>query len=364
VAENPIYAGGRELPPDSAGGSGLEGRLLNMLESNLREMKQELREREEHGGDPAFAKAVEMLSTAYSTGLQTIGKDQTSPTALLKDLVGTAKEMGLPIGNQSMGVLEVITALKNLGLVGTPAAAVAAPRNNMLDDLKTFLEIFDRIDQFRGEGSGGSTRARDWKAALADRVGEAIPSILNNIATPRRGVRPGAPPPAVRPSIVPSVPPPGPNGSTPPAVRHPSDSAPPAAGLRVVSTEADLGQSAAARNGEIGRDNPASASASETPTSAASVDSMTESDAQFVKRRVVECVERGEDGEGELLVDFLEVAWPAAVNYLETFPGEQVTAFFSGDPILVLATQNKNWARVLREAQMYLSNDAEPAVPN
>lgn len=56
IEGDPIYLRGRELPPDGAG-SGMESRLLNMLESNLKEMKEELRTRQANGqSDPALEK--------------------------------------------------------------------------------------------------------------------------------------------------------------------------------------------------------------------------------------------------------------------------------------------------------------------
>ncbi|TMI88349.1 MAG: hypothetical protein E6H00_13020 [Bacillati bacterium ANGP1] len=348
IEGDPIYARGRELPPASAGtGSALEGRLLNMLETNLKEMKEELRKREASGGDPAFSKAVDILSTAYSTGLATMQKDQANPTQQLKDIIGTAKEMGV-LGNADAGVLGTIKVLKEIGVIGPPAAAAAA--TSPLEQLKMFLEIFDRIEEFRG-GSNG--KPRDWKAELAGRVGEALPTILDNLST-RRGVRGVRPEPPPRPSV--SAVSPAPHPASAAQVPRPAPvsrtAVPPAASLRIVSTEADPGTAHGESAGD-GRENPANASA--VPVEA---DALDEHAANFVKRRIVECVARGEEGDGELIVDFLEVAWPAAVNYLEMFPAEQVTAFFSGDAILAQATQHQNWPRMLGEAQAYLAEEA------
>src|SRR5205807_4550293 len=255
IEGDPIYTRGRELPPDSSNGTALEGRLLNMLESNLKEMKEELRKREASGGDPAFSKAVDILSTAYSTGLQTMQKDQANPTQLLKDLVGTAKEMGLlGSGNGDGGVIATVKLLKDLGLVGAPAAAASNP----LEQLKMFLEIFDRIEEFRG-GSNG--KPRDWKAELASRVGEALPTMLNHLSARRpRGVRPE---PAPRPSVSPG-PPVSSTGAAPAAARRATVAVPPAASLRIVSTEADPGNLAG-----DGTENPASPPGHSEPSASA-----------------------------------------------------------------------------------------------
>lgn len=351
IEGDPIYQRGREAAPENANGSALEGRLLNMMEANMRELKDELKRREATGGDPAFEKALNILTTAYTTGIGAVQKEQANPTALLKDLVSTAKEMGVlggnGNGNGDTGIVGTIRVLKELGLIGN-----AATQQNPLEQLNLFLSIFEKMDELRGEG-GGRRRHRgdgDWKETLANKFGDALPTILERMGQPRArpGVRPGvAPQQPQRPSVQPNTP-----AARPAAPRAP---APPATGLRVVSSEEPAASAPLGQTDSSAQEQPAQQAAVEVmaPEQLAAI----EEQAYFVgvKRRVVEAVKQGD--EGSLIVDFLELAWPQMVNYLESYSPEQITTFLANDPVLAEAVHHSNWPRVLQQAQDYLAED-------
>lgn len=347
IEGDPIYARGRELPPEGKNGTGLESRLLNMLESNLKEMKEELREREAVSGpDPALEKAINMLSTSYSTALTTLQGNTSNPAGGLKDLVAAMKEMGL-MGSPDAGIVGTIKVLKELGIIGATAAA-AAPANP-LDQVKTFLEIFEKMDAFRGE----SGRAGDWK----DRLVDAVPAILERLPVRRRGM-PAAPGGPVRPSVEPNaVTPPGTPARAPAAPPRVVSRPPAASGFRVVPSDSAAG----------GRENPSESTATGSPA-ADRLEGQLDGDEQLayvrgVKRRVVLAVRQaiGDGEDGARIVDFLETAWPEAVDQLERFTPEQITGYFSSDEILHDAAADPGWPRILGEAKAYLAEaEAEP----
>jgi len=348
-------------------GSNLEVRLLDMLQKNLEEMKSELRRREASGGDPAFQKAVEIMDTAYKAGIGAIQKEQVNPTALLKDLVSTAKEMGLMGGNGNgdAGIVGTIRVLKELGLIGQ----MATPQNP-LEQLNLFLGIFEKIDELRGEGGGRRRRGdADWKETLANKFGDALPTILERMGQPRArpGARPGvAAQPPQRPSVPANPQPIVHTAASAPGARPvpPIRPAPAATGLRVVSEEESAAKDTT-ENGRVTDEVPANPPVAAAEQISAEQLAAIEEQAYFVgvKRRVLKAVMDGD--EGSLIADFLELAWPQMVNYLESFSAEQVTNFLANDPILGEAVQHPNWPIVLKQAQQYLAEDL-PAerVPN
>lgn len=349
IMGDPIYARGREIPPNGDGPAGnLEGRLLNMLETNLKEMKEEVRRREANGQpDTAFEKSVDLLNTAYTTAIHNVQREPASPTALLKDLVETAQKLGMfTSGNGGGGnILETIKVLKELGVLGGGA------QQNPLEQLNLFLGIFEKIDALRGEAGGG--RRGDWKQVLAERAAEHLPQIITAIGAPGRAPRAVAPQrPQIPPAAAQPQAPPAPVAvqQVQPAQRRMPAPAVPSGPLRVVPAE----------EGSVA---PANAQAEEQPaTSAVEVITDEEFYIAGVKRRVVQLVRNG-DVDGTMVVDFLEMAWPQAVNYLEAFPAEEVTKFFSQDPILAAAVEMPHWQRVLQEAQAYLHEDLPANVP-
>jgi len=351
IEGDPIYARGREVAPDNSNGTALEGRLLNMMETNMRELKEELKRREASGTpDPAFEKAVNILSTAYTTGLSAVQKEQSNPTALLKDLVSTAKEMGLLGANGNGGdggIIATIRVLKELGLIGQSAVP-----QNPLEQLNLYLSIFEKMDDLRGGGGGRRGKDADWKETLANKFGDALPTILERMGQPRAraGVRPGVAAPPQRPSVQPN-----PQPITPRAAAPGARPAPAATGLRVVSEEEAAPAASAEQPAASAQESAVPASAEQiAPEALAAI----EEQAYYVgvKRRVLQAVKDGD--EGSLIADFLELAWPQMVNYLESFNAEQISKFLAQDPILGEAVQHPNWPLVLRQAQEYLAEDA------
>lgn len=356
IEGDPIYQRGRELPQlDGKNGAGLEGRLLNMLESNLKEMKEELREREATSGpDPALEKAITMLSTAYSTALGTVQGNNANPTGNLKDLLETVKAMGI-IGNADAGIVGTIKVLKELGLIGSSSAPA-----NPLEQLKTFMEIFEKMDALRGESSNG--KGRGWKEIAAEKLADAVPTILERMQPAARRHAPAGPP---RPSVQPNGPAPVPMPRAPLPAR-PAPPAPPPAGFRIVpESEIEQTYSAAAAPSD---GQPSSSEPAESP---AAVEVLPPEDfaeqiayVRGVKRRLVAAVVNAAlDGDdGARIVDFLETAWPEAVTQLETFTAEQITEYFHADEILRHAVERPAWPRILGEAQAYLREDV-PVTP-
>jgi len=351
IEGEPIYARGREVAPDN-GSSALEGRLLDMLQTNLKEMKEELRRREANGSpDPAFQKSIDMMSTTYQQLLSASAGKAENPTALLRELVSTAKDMGLFPGN---GAANSSNPFLDKLLEAAIPLLIGALKPKSLADQVAEYEAMDKI--FGGRGG-----ARDWKGVLADKVGDALPDLLNTIGNnarrrvPAAALRPNPQPTqTMRPSVQPNVTPMRPQATPTPTAP------PPAAGLRIVSPE-----SGETPNG--GRENPppSSANAPEVTTHVSPEILPTEEEIYFagIKRRIVQCVQNGD--EGALIVDFLEVAWPQMVNYLEALDAEKLTGFLAQDPILAEAVNHRNWRSVLGQAQTYLHEDLPTdAVPS
>jgi len=360
IEGDPIYARGREIPPsENFGGGEVLSRLLNMMEKNTQELKEELRRREASGtSDPALEKAISMLSTAYSTGLDAM---RNGGTGGLLEMVRTLKELGIVgASNNGGGVLETVRVLKELGVIGAPAAAAAVA--DPLAQLNTALGIFEKLDALRGETSG---RPRDWKAIAAEKALDVLPGVLERMGTaqPRRGPQPVQRPQPMRPSV-----PANPAPAQPPMPQPMRGAAPPpATGLHVVSeTESAAG----------GRENPppqqetshpeglveTAAPAAETLPNAQPVQEAESPEyLEGVKKKIVEAVRAGDDG--SLIVDFLEMAWPAAVNYLEAFSAQQITELFAKDATLAHAVSSRNWQRCLLQAQTYLHQDLSIDAP-
>jgi hypothetical protein len=230
------------------------------------------------------------------------------------------------------------------------------------------------MDRIFGSRDGGGGRRGDWKSVLAEKAAESLPTILESLGdTSRR--RAAAPQRPQVNSQEPVRPPVAPN----PAQRVPSSNSgqpapvnrvahagqaqgtmpPPAAGFRIVP--------AAEEFSTVAESSPNATASEETANAQATVEIMpTEQEIYVtgVKRRVVACVQNGD--EGAMIVDFLEIAWPEAVNYLEAFNAEQITEFFGNDPILREAVAHPRWAKILQQAQEYLHEDlsAQPAAAN
>jgi hypothetical protein len=208
-------------------------------------------------------------------------------------------------------------------------------------------EAMEKI--FGGRGGRG-----DWKAELGSRAMDLVPAVLERLGPPRQPIpqRPGAP--AVRPAPVqqrPAQPPqrPAPAAAAPPV--RPAAPAPAATGLHVVTD-----QEAAA---EVAAENPSAATA-QVEVLPPEAEAAREIYFNGVKIRVLQTVKAGGEFAGERIVDFLEIAWPEMVSYLESYSAETLTAFLQNDPILREAVAHTNWQTVLKEAQTYLHEDMQP----
>jgi hypothetical protein len=369
VVGDPIYARGRELPPDGHGTNGDGSTAL--LQQFVGVLRDELARSRENVPNSATDEAIKLLTSASEKAMDVVVKQipaTANPTAQLESLVTTAKNLGILGGNNGGGVLETVRVLKELGVIG---GAATSPQNP-LEQLKLFMDIFEKIDALRGDSGGG--RRGDWKSVLAEKAAEVLPTVLENMSDTQRrrgaaGQRPQVRQEPARPSVSPNVTPAPPQRVAMPAavnrVVHPSAAPPPAASFRVVASDESTDDRArTGTSAPVVADQSSGAANTDDATISATVEIMpTEQEIYVtgVKRSIVECMRNGDDG--DMIVDYLERAWPEAVNWIEALPAEQITKFFANDPILSRVVADPRWETVLAQAQAYLHEDLPENVP-
>lgn len=361
----PIYDMRRERPggspaaahgnPSGAGDTSAIGQqLITILREEM------ARNREAGGGNGVSEATIEMMSKAAGSAVD-----------MVKESVGKG-------GGGS--ILETITVLKELGLIGQPAPAPAVPNNNVMDTIRLlkelgvigapalaaavdpsaqltqFLTVFEKLDALRGT-AGGAAGKRDWKETLAEKALDHVPELIGvfketrdsnlQLAAQRRGLAEAQRDTA---TALRGISPAAPNGAA---------QSPHAAPQGAESTRSAPVSAAPMRTVRLdGSGEPASIET--VVDNARGFDGSNPAFVEWIKRRLVELVKIGQGGES--IVDWLDGSLPGYSDQLSAASAEMVTSFMRADPILAEAAEHPRWPEVLAEAREYLKENATPLV--
>lgn len=374
----PIY-NSRERPSNGHAASNGDGNTA-LLQQFIGVLRDELaRSRESNqGGTPGADRTIDMVSSAAEKAMEIVTRQvppSVNPAAQLESLVNTAKGLGLfgGGGNGSGGIVDTIRVLKELGLIGQPAA-------NPMEQLTMFLTLFEKLDGLRGGRSSGGGKADVWQT-VAEKAFEHAPDIIREIregreasvqtAKDRRAAMeaqrataealrsvPGATatsPTSVRVPVAQNAPQ---NAATATPAGETAAPAPTASGpLRTVRLDA-----ASNGNGHVPEINaPLQAT---DATQQLAFDENGDAPVEWTKRRLVKLLQLGQSGVS--IVDWLDGTISGFSDQLVQYTPEQVTAFFKADPILAAAANHPRWEQVLAEARDYILDESEsddPAIP-
>lgn len=351
IEGQPLYDSRRERPvnaPAAAGGS--DSALAQQIVTMLREEMS--RNREAQGNNPASEAAIGLVTNGAAKVIDMIKENSTGKSGGILETITVLKELGL-IGQQQQpaggGVVETIKVLKELGLIGTAPAAAAG---NLTDQLTQLLTVYEKLDAVRGSGGGGKA---DWKETLASKAMEHLPEVVSVFRETRdsnveraKAERERAVAQRQTAEVLRTISPAASSAATSPHAAPQgvelTHSAPVSA-MRTVRLDGAASEQDLAAAAEVIAAAPAA---------------FTEADPGFVawlKHRLVALVCMGQSGES--IVDFLDGAAPGYSDQLNSAPAAMVTAFMRNDPILRAATEHPRWETTLAEARDYLKDGAE-----
>ncbi len=357
----PLYDLTRERPSASpSAAAATDAKLLNILESQISRLNEQLAASQAAGKqNPALDQAITILSTAYKEGLAAIGSNVTGGGSIL-DTIKMLKELGLVGGSSQNDVL--------MGALLKPLIEKLITPIDPMSQMTQFLTIFEKLDALRG--SGGDSKARDWKAMAVEGLIQKGPEILREIretqqigaeaakerrATAEINARTAQMIRSVAPSSAAS------NGVSG-AAAEPPQPGPVANGpIQVTPLEASSAPAVAeqemARMSDTGTFPP-------QPHPSAEVKLAEDAIAGWIKGRIVQLVQEGE--EPERIIDFLDIADPSVSDLLVKYSEDAVSTFLAGDPILKLAVDHANWKNFLARARAYIQEGEklETATPN
>lgn len=364
----PKYDLSRENPKAAANGNGngnSDSKLLDMLQKQFDRMDDRISQMQTQSQTPGQDRTIDMMAEGAKTAMQIVKDQLPQPKAAsseIRELVAALKDMGIIGGasTQQKTIVEQIMELLQTPVIGPALLDLFKPKNP-LDDFAKLKGLKDLLDGFGGGGTGGKD---DWKTALVDRGIPAVQELVGAMADQRKTAVDLARENArraeaqartaqtvadlnARPPVVPAAPQapaaqPGAVSASQPAPGAPLNA------FRVVPMD---GTSPAAMPA-----NSAPAAAAPAP---ANTSIIADSDEYLkgVKLRFVDMLAAGEDM--EFIVDFLDAAVPRFVKQIQTYPADQITAFFAGDPILARVVAQPEWPAWLAAAKAYL-NEEEP----
>lgn len=342
IEGQPKYDLTRELPNvPAATANATDSKLLTILEAQISRLNDQLAASQAQGKEnPALGEAISMLSTAYKESVATLGSTANnggSSTQQLSELVGIVKGL-LPAQGSEASVLGMI--LKPL------LERVLAPVDPMAQ-VTMFLTIFEKIDAIRGGGGGGDSRAKDWRAMLAEGAVQKGPEILRELRETFQVNKETAQERRIAAEAIERVETirrtaPG-TAAAAPAAAPPAATVMPAGPWRTVPLD---------RSAPAAQDVGAQPAPAAPPAAEGMSPSESDAVATFMQRRIVEMVQDGRDAED--VVDFIEEIDPSMNDLLAQFSPEMVTTFLSTRPIIGEATQLPHWNIFLIKAQRYI----------
>ncbi len=354
VRENPNAVGA-----PSGGSSAMSGDVLKVLEQQNERLYQVLTTlqgaKEEN---PAISGAIEMLTSAYKTGLSAVSTGSGAggdPAKQLEQTLALAERIVSVRGGGGGG--DVMTTLL-APLLKTMMEKMLTPPDP-LEQITKLGAVLDVLEKFRG--GGGESHPKDWKASLVQEGVRHIPDLLQAFREGNAGTveaarlraiesqnrartaevleaqRRGAPPPATQPITAP----------TPGAAPRP------VAARSAPTVSGDFETESLSANVEVA-------------VEAAAPEIEQEQRRQEFKVQIVNMIRMG--ASGETIADFLYDVNEEFCKDLCKYTPEMITAFFAKDPILKLAVEDPRWQEVLIEAHDYIveteaetANEARPA---
>lgn len=287
----------------------------------LRIFADEINKRRDSGADATTAtkQAMEILTTAYKTGLETVGKGS-EPTKLT-ELISAIAQMKNLSGDSNSEIMKLLLQ-----------KALNPP--NPMESIKPLLEF---AKEFMGGGEGGARG--DWRVSLAQNIPSAMQHLKEiahefavasqaNALAAQRTLIPQPPRPAAG---VGAMPPPGADAPMP------------------VSTP----------GGPLPLD-PLNATP-EVPGDAMPNPSVTPDHQTWLKQMIVQKVLQGWTGE-DLHGWLLDTA-PEVIEELKAHSVDQILFYFGSDPTLRLAPQGAPLRKVIEDFLKF-AKEEEPPKPN
>lgn len=363
VEAPPKYDPSRENSTSSVASSAsatMGGDVLKVLEQQNERLYQVLTTLQGAKEDnPAVSGAIEMLTSAYKTGLSAVATPHQSNTDAATQLQ-TMLSIGEKIANLRGPGLDIEKILAN-PLIAPLIQRLLNP--DPLADITKLGAVLDVLDKLRG--GGGEAAPKDWKAALVSQGMQYVPEILNALKEGNAGTvetarlraiesqnraRAAEVLDAQRRGVAP------PSGLQPAAQVQPIRPQPVVVASRAPAIRIDGGLQTEALNAQPG------AAAQEMPLDEAVQRAQYD---ETMKVQVVNLLRMG--CSGETIADFLYDVKPEFCAELAKYTPEMITTFFANDPILKLAVEDPRWQEVLNEAHDYIveteAEEAKEAAP-
>lgn len=348
VESAPKYDPAREQTPAAANGAAktdLDGNILKVLEQQNERLYQVLTQLQgAKGENPAIGSAIDILTTAYKTGMTTLRENGVTNAGTqnagqqLEQILSIAERIASIRGGGNSNSLDgLVTLLTTLGVIQKPKTLA-----EQLTDVKLLQELI----------TGGGDEPKDWKAMLVKMVGEKAPEILDvlrqnaaNTAAAVNARRAPVPANGQRLHTVPMNQPEIPPAAAPVAAQPQQTEVRRSGSFEVVSR--DDAPAAPAADGFVAPPGPAPAPGSQEEYDAA------------MKIHCVNMMRMG--ASGSTIAGFLEDIKPELAKDLVQYSEQMITSYFAQDPILKLMTEDPRWLEVLREAREFLAEEEEPA---
>lgn len=347
IVGDPVFDREREVnavsaaPANGAGTIDTTG-LTKILEQQNARLFSVLETLQTKGGDdPAIKSAVEILSTAYKSGLSAL-TTQTNGSGVdsMKQFETMLTMVERLIGARSQGnsLTETIQLLEKLGLMSKPKS------------LKEQIEEAKALSDLMGSGAD----PKDWKAKALELAGQHLPEILDVLKQPRQApAAPMRPPMRPAPEYAPA------NSQPAPAPAAAPQAAPVTAAVPQQNVKLSgfniVQQDAAAAPVDATLPNTVSPAAGSTPPV------LTQEEYDYgLKVNVVNMMRQG--ASGDTIAGFILDCKPEMADDLLKYPEAFITDFFSQDPILKLMVEDPRWLEVLRDAREFLKEEKEATV--
>lgn len=319
IEGQPIYDPKREQPTAngngiSAGGN-VDGNVLKVLEQQNERLYQVLTTlqgaKEEN---PAVSSAVDILTSAYKTGLSAVatqpGGSSGDATKQLETVLSLAEKIVSIGGSRGGGLTEAITLLTTLGVITKP---------------KTLAEQIADAQALKELIGGGDAPPKDWKAAAVQAAVTHLPEILDTFKTTSANAAVANQARARAAEVVRGLPPSAAAPATAPAntaTAAPANAAPPLAvhsnsGLRLVPRDSV--------------DEAPAAPEARAETATASPLTVDEH-RHALKINVVNLFMHGASGNS--IASYVEDVDPEFAADFGKYTTDQIISFFATDPIL------------------------------
>jgi hypothetical protein len=360
IEGDPIYDKRRELAPD--GGAAVGGNGNFSKDEWAREfiglLREELGRRADQGTPAGTDQVVAMMTSAADKAMDMITKQTPKADAgsQLNELLAAAEKIANLRAPASNGLGELGTII--VPILKALAEKLLTPPDP-LAELTKLGSLFDVLEKLRGGAGAGGGEPKDWKAQAVSFIPQILETFKQsndanaaaaqaraNEATMRaraaENLRLAQAPAAAQPAAAPAVPVGAPTfpAAAPRPVQPISVS-----GLNVVSRDAAPAVPAAVAM--AAPDQPVELSQEEFD--------------QMLKVNVVNLFRSGASGGS--IASYIEDLKPEFAKDFVRYTAQQVTLFFSADPILKLIVEDPRWNEVLEDAREYMKDENAELAP-